>query len=392
MLKFGLVGKPNVGKSTLFSALTKNQVEIANYPFTTLKPNVGVTFLRIRCPHNELGKDCNPREGFCRDGIRHVPVEVVDVPGLIPGASQGKGMGNEFMDSIRDSQAICHILDGSGMTMPDGVPSEHQRDPIEDVSIIENEIITWFADRIFRDWDRFAKKADSTGERTDRSLGRKLASFGITEKDIATILSKEVFPAKLGLWTESDSRDFAEAVFRYIKPVFRIFNKADRMDKSAIQQIRSSLERAYFVSAEYELALAKAFESHLIDGTGENFTISDKATKQQTAVLERIREFLRSNDITRILDITGELVQKALGYVVVFPVVDETAWTDNNGNVLPDAFLMPSGSTALDLAYKIHTDIGEGFIRAVDCRTRRAIGKDHVLQNSDIIRIVAKTK
>ncbi len=392
MLKFGLVGKPNVGKSTLFSALTRNQVEIANYPFTTLKPNVGVTFVRTACPHLQLGKECNPREGFCKDGIRHVPVEVVDVPGLIPGASQGKGMGNEFMDGVRDSQALCHVIDGTGMTMPDGTPSDHRRDPKEDITIIENEIITWFADRIFRDWDRFAKKADSTGERIDRSLSRKLASFGISEKEVALILSKEVFPARLGLWSESDARDFAEAVFTYIKPVFRIFNKADNMDSQSIQQMRASVERSYFISAEYELALEKAFESHLIDSTGEDFKISDKATKQQHAVLTRIREFFRSPEITRILDITGELVQKSLGYIVVFPVVDETTWEDNKGNVLPDALLMPSGSTALDLAFRIHTEIGEGFIRAVDCRTKRVIGKDHILANSDVIRIVSKTR
>src|SRR5579875_842020 len=229
MLNIGLVGKPNVGKSTLFSALTSVSAEIGNYPFTTTKPNMGVSFFKTPCPHNEIGKQCSPREGRCINGIRYVPVEIIDVPGLIPGSSQGKGMGNEFMDNIREARSIIHVFDASGTTDADGNPIQEHRDPVEDIAQIEQEVVRWLGDRVFRDWDKFARKADAGGERIERTLGRKIASFGISETDIVKILSSEFFPGKLSLWNLEDAIRFASAILAKIKPVIRAGNKADRI-------------------------------------------------------------------------------------------------------------------------------------------------------------------
>ncbi len=391
-VKIGLVGKPNVGKSTIFSAMTRSHADIANYPFTTLKPNVGVTYIETPCPHTEIGKQCNPREGYCENGIRHVPIEIIDVPGLIPGASQGKGMGNEFLDNLRDSEALCHIIDGSGLTAPDGTPIQARRKPWEDIDTIEGEIKQWLADRIYRDWEKFARKADSSGEKPDRSLHRKIASFGLTEKQVSLIFSRGSFPVRFMLWTEGDAMRFSEVIFEFMKPVFRIANKADNMEPDSREELLQKYPGLYLVSGEFELAFEKALKSGMIKGGPRDFEVTGSASRQQSAALNRIREFFRDPGITLISQIMGMIVQEKLGYVIVFPVVDESTWEDNKGNVLPDALLMPSGSTALDLAFKIHTEIGEGFIRAVDCRTRRVIGKDHVLANSDIIRIVSKTR
>ena len=391
MVKIGLVGKPNVGKSTIFSAMTRTAVGIANYPFTTLKPNMGMAFISMECPEGEINSKCNPREGYCENGIRHIPVEILDVPGLIPGASQGKGMGNEFLDNVRDSEALCHIVDASGMTGLDGSQAAEWRDPLLDLEAIENELISWLSDRIYRDWDKFARKADSSGEKLERSLAGKLASFGIREKQVSMVISEGAFPARLGLWSTQDAHDFAALVFNSVKPIFRIFNKSDRVYPEARASFKTS-GPGYIVSGEFELALEKAKESALIDRVGTDFSIIGNLTSAQRSALDTIRNFFSDPSVTRITDILGKIVLKDLAYVIVYPVVDESTWEDNKGNVLPDAFLMPAGSTALDLAYKVHTEIGEGFIRAIDCRTRMAIGKDHVNKNSDVIRIVSKTR
>ena len=391
-VKIGLIGKPNVGKSTLFSALTKAPVDIANYPFTTLKPNVGIGWLTAKCPEAEIGSRCTPREGSCVNGTRFIPVEIIDVPGLIPGASEGKGMGNEFLDNIRDSEAIIHVFDASGRTAPDGTPLQESRDPVEDISAIENEMIAWMADRIYRDWDKFARKADASSERMERILETKIGTFGIKEKQISLILTKDAFPAKLSHWDNSHATRFASLVFRYIKPIIRVANKCDAAPPEYIEKILKFDESIYFISGEYELTLEKAMGASLINTLDMGFVVSQKANQAQRNALEKIRAFLSSSYITRMDQILSHIVRDVLRYVVAYPVADEGTWGDKKGNILPDAFLMPYGTTAHEMAFRVHSDIGEGFIKAIDCRTKRAIGKDHVIEDSEVVRIVSKTK
>ena len=389
-VKIGLIGKPNVGKSTLFSALTKAPVDIANYPFTTLKPNVGIGWLTAKCPESEIGAKCTPREGSCANGIRYIPVEIIDVPGLIPGASEGKGMGNEFLDNIRDSEAIIHVFDASGRTAPDGTPLQEARDPVEDIVAIENEMIAWMADRIYRDWNKFARKADASSERVERILETKIGTFGVREKQISLILTKDAFPAKLSHWESSHATTFASLVFRYIKPIIRVANKCDAAPPEYIEKIRDFDENIYFISGEFELTLEKAMGASLINTMGKDFIVSEKANQAQRNALEKIRSFLSSQCLTRMDQILSHIVRDVLRYVVAYPVADESTWGDKKGNILPDAFLMPYGTTAHEMAFRVHSDIGEGFIKAIDCRTKRAIGKDHVIEDSEVVRIVSK--
>src|SRR5437899_9636740 len=93
MMEAGVVGKPNVGKSTFFAAATLQNVAIANYPFTTIKANRGTTYVRSPCPHTILGKPCNPVNSACSNGTRLIPVELIDVAGLVKGAHAGRGQG-----------------------------------------------------------------------------------------------------------------------------------------------------------------------------------------------------------------------------------------------------------------------------------------------------------
>jgi len=391
MLKIGLIGKPNAGKSTLFSAITSIDVDIANYPFTTIKPNVGISFVKDKCPENEINAKCNPREGKCLDGIRYIPVEIIDVPGLIEGASEGKGMGNEFLDNIRDADLIINLFDASGMTDMEGNPSESGHDPLDDIKFVNNEIISWMNGKISKDWQKFARKEDNSPERLDVKILQKAATFGLSEKDVSFIMTKESFPDKLIHWTDNDINRFSEAILKYVKPVFSIGNKLDLLTDDAIKALKDRENKLYMISAEYELLIEKAYNNGYISSDGIDFTFTDKSGDAQKTVLNRIKEKYRNGEIMRFYDVLTSII-KSLGYIVVYPVLDETKWEDKNGNVLPDAYLMKDGDTALDMAYKIHTDIGKNFIRAVNGRTKRVIGKDYKLLNNDVIKIISNSR
>ena len=391
MLKIGLIGKPNAGKSTLFSAITSIDVDIANYPFTTIKPNVGISFVKDKCPENEINAKCNPREGKCLDGIRYIPVEIIDVPGLIEGASEGKGMGNEFLDNIRDADLIINLFDASGMTDMEGNPSESSHDPLDDIKFVNNEIISWMNGKISKDWQKFARKEDNSPERLDVKILQKAATFGLSEKDVSFIMTKESFPDKLIHWTDNDINRFSEAILKYVKPVFSIGNKLDLLTGDAIKALKDRENKLYMISAEYELLIEKAYNNGYISSDGIDFTFTDKSGDAQKTVLNRIKEKYRNEEIMRFYDVLTSII-KSLGYIVVYPVLDETKWEDKNGNVLPDAYLMKDGDTALDMAYKIHTDIGKNFIRAVNGRTKRVIGKDYKLLNNDVIKIISNSR
>ncbi len=391
MLKIGLIGKPNAGKSTLFSAITSVTVDIANYPFTTIKPNIGVSFIKDVCPEKEINSKCSPREGKCIDGIRYVPVEIIDVPGLIEGASEGKGMGNEFLDNIRDSDIIINLFDSSGTTDNEGNPSENYHNPVDDVKLVYKEIINWMNDKISRDWEKFARKEDSNSDRLELKLLTRIGTFGLGEKDAAILVAKENFPEKLMAWGKDDFTELSESILKYLKPVFNVGNKGDLIHSDAIKSIEAELGKTHFISAQYELLLARAYSNGYITSDTMDFTFKEKSGNEQKNVMNKIRDFYSNNRIERFYDVLTEII-KSLGYIVVYPVLDENTWEDKNGNVLPDALLMKDGDTALDLAYKIHTDIGKNFIRAVNARTHRIIGKDYKLLNNDVIKIISKSR
>ncbi|MCL4328856.1 MAG: YchF-related putative GTPase [Candidatus Thermoplasmatota archaeon] len=384
--KIGLIGKPNVGKSTIFSALTEASAEIANYPFTTTKPNVGITYFPVECPHPLVGGECNPREGFCDSGKRYVPITVIDVPGLIEGASHGKGMGNEFLENVRDSDAIILVFDASGRTSLDGSVLEESLDlGTSEIAMVRNELQAWFSRMLGNGWEKFSRKADSSGQPVVQSLQEKLGSFGISQGKTHLILASAPFPAKLALWTETDFGDFARIAFELVKPVILVGNKADLVDHPP-----KIGEESRFVSADFELAASRAKKAGLVMDADTSLDPVGSLTDPQKNAIERINSVFSRSWVKRLRIILAEIVRDRLRYIVVFPVYDEKKWTDKEGNVLPDAFLMEKGSTAEDLAYKVHSEIGRGFIRAIDCRTGMVVARDHQLSDGDVIKIVSK--
>lgn len=390
--KVGLIGKPNVGKSTIFSALTKHNAEIGNYPFTTVKPNMGTAFIRFPCPDNDKGRKCTPADGYCLNGTRYIPVQIVDVPGLIEGASEGKGMGNQFLESVRDSDAIIQLFDASGRTDMMGNPLPVPEPGIaEEIDMVRNELRKWLSSFISRDWERFAKKADSSGDRPGKSLQTKLSQLRLTEHETSEILASGVFPSQLSIWGESDFSDLASLIIERTKPGIYLGNKMDLLDERQAEETVSLRNDLYLTSGETELILMKAREAGILRNEEPPFDISEMATDQQRSALLKLQETTSRKFYTGVRKALEITVFSKLKRIVVFPVYDESTWEDRQGRLLPDAFLMREGDTALDLAFRIHTDIGENFIRAIDGKTKRTLGKDHPLSNGDIIKIVSKS-
>lgn len=392
-VKIGLVGKPNAGKSTLFSAICSTSAEIGAYPFTTIKPNVGASFIETECPHKLVGHECNPNFGACEDGKRLIPVEIIDIPGLIEGASSGKGMGNEFLENIKEAIAIIQVYDASGQSALDGTPMESgATDPLEEIRTVRQELLNWVTGKVSDGWDRFSKRADLSGEPFERSLLKKVSSIGLGQEDLRVIELHHKFKEKLEDWDSSDFDKFAEIMFTNLKTIVTVGNKADLLARDSIDALLEKIPGTFLISAAYELTVSKALANGYITSIEPPFEIIHELTEKQRAGLDRISEFFELNNITRTRDILTRIVLDVLDRIVVYPVYDETHWTDKDGNILPDAFIMKKGDTALDLAYRVHTDIGENFIKGIDAKTKRTVGKSHELNHGDVIRIVSKTK
>jgi len=395
-MQLGIVGKPNVGKSTFFNAATKAHAEVANYPFTTIEANRGVMFIRKPCPCKDMRVKCTPHNSRCIDGIRFVPIEAIDVAGLVPDAHKGKGLGNKFLDDLRQAHALIHIVDASGSTDAEGNPREiGSHDPLLDVAFLEKEINYWLFGIIKKSWEIIARKCELEGKKIEKMLAEQLTGLGIKEEHIMGAIRKiNLDTSKPAQWKDEEIFKLTDYLRVISKPIIIAFNKCDKAPESLMEKMKELKNHIVVpTSAESELALSNAAEKGIIAYTPGacDFKIikKEELTEKQLKALEYIKEHVLekygSTGVQRCID---EAV-KLLDLIVVYPVEDEHHLTDKEGRVLPDAHLIPRGSTAKDLAYKVHTDLGNHFIRAVDARTHRVIGADHQLKDGDIISIIA---
>jgi len=396
----GVIGKPNTGKSTFFSAATLAPAEIANYPFTTIKPNRGVGYVRTPCVHEEFQVKDNPRNSLCIDGVRLVPVEIIDVAGLVPGAWEGRGLGNQFLDEIRKADALVHIVDASGGTDCEGrlcKPGEH--DPLEDVKFLEREITMWIASIIKKDWAKLARTTEAESKDLYGMLEERLSGLGIRRSYIFEAVRKAGLNAdKPTSWSEEEFLKFVDTLRRISKPMLIVANKIDIPTAEAnLERLRQLDYTVIPCCAEAELALRRAAEKQLIDyKPGDcNFKIlhPESLSQSQIHALETIREkVLVKNGSTGVQDAINMAYLKLLNMISVYPVEDVEHLSDHDGRVLPDVYLVPYGTTARQFAYLIHTELGESFIYAVDARERKRIGEDAVLRDRDVLSIVSAKK
>lgn len=391
MPQIGIVGKPNVGKSTFFTALTMHEVDIAPYPFTTINPNIGIAYVRSNCPHTELGKHCEPNNSLCVDDIRYVPTEVIDVAGLVPGAHEGRGLGNKFLDDLRQADAFILVIDVSGQTSPEGhIGRVGEFDPLEDIKFVREEIVEWLKNILTKNWQKLVRRLELEHADISKSISEILSGVGIKQSVIREVLIK--YDERPGKWSEDDLKNICRELLDKSKPMVVAANKADAATDEMIKRVCSVKDfKIIPCSSLYEYILKRAARNgyiHYAPGSKE-FRVLKELSEDQRKVLERIREFMERFDGTGVQKVLEEVIYEKLGCVVVYPVEDEHRWSDKSGKILPDAFLMQRGSTALDLAYKIHTDIGDKFVRAIDARTKKILGKDYVLKMNDVIKIVA---
>ncbi len=396
----GVIGKPNTGKSTFFSAATLAAAEIANYPFTTIKPNRGVGYVRTPCVHEEFKVKDNPKNSLCLDGVRLVPVELIDIAGLVPGAWEGRGLGNQFLDEIRRADALIHIVDASGGTDCEGrvcKPGEH--DPLEDVKFLEHEITMWMVTILKKDWPKIARTAEADKKGVAVPLEERLTGLGIRRQHVGEAIRRANLNVdKPTTWSDEDFYRFIDTLRRISKPMLIVANKIDLPTAEANLERMKELD--YMVipcSAEAELALRRAAEKQLIDyKPGDlNFKVTqpEKLSPNQIKALEAVREkVLQKNGSTGIQNAMNMAYFKLLNMITVYPVEDLEHLSDHNGRVLPDAYLIPKGTTARQFAYLIHTELGESFIYAIDARDKRRIGEDAILKDRDVISIVSAKK
>ena len=400
MRLLGVVGKPNTGKSTFFSAATLTTAEIANYPFTTIKPNRGVGYVRTPCIHEEFKVQDNPRNSLCIDGTRLVPVELIDIAGIVPGAWEGRGLGNQFLDEIRRADALIHIVDASGGTDCEGKsckPGEH--DPLEDVQFLEKEITMWMVTILKKDWPRIARTAEQDKKGIAHHLEDRLSGLGIRKQFVNEAIRRAGLSVdKPATWSDDDFYRFVDNLRRLAKPLLIVANKVDLPTSQANIERMKKLEYIVIAaSAEAELALRRAAEKGLISYKpgDSDFKINapEKLSAGQIQALEKIREkVLKPNGSTGVQEAINTAYFKLLDMITVYPVEDIEHLTDHNGRVLPDTFLVPKGITARQFAYVIHSELGDNFLYAVDAREKRRIGEDAQLKDRDVISIVSAKK
>ncbi len=395
-MQVGIIGKPNAGKSTFFSAATLMMVPIANYPFTTIKPNHGTSYLRTKCVCKSLGIEDTPKNSKCIDGERFIPVDLVDLPGLVPGAWEGKGLGNQFLDEVRRADALIHVLDASGSTDSEGklaAPGSH--DPHDDVSFLERELEMWMFQILHREWDKIARRSDLTTDELVEVIAERLSGLGVRRFHVEESLKTMGLRGKASGWLREDLMRLVSLLRKYSKPVLLAANKIDLpTSPSNFERLKGADPLTVSVSAEAELALRRAAERGMISyKPGDSaFSIAGGAalSMEQKAALETIRDrVLKLFGTTGVQECINSAFLRLLNMIVVYPVEDPEHFTDHSGNVLPDALLVPKGTTLRELASEIHSELGESLLYGINARNSMRLGDSYVLKDGDVVSMVS---
>lgn len=391
-MQIGVIGQPNVGKSSFFKAATMSDVLIANYPFATIKPNEGIAYVKTRDPAKDFNKKSNPREGYVIGEYRFIPIQLIDVAGLVKGAHAGRGRGNQFLDDLNQADALIHVIDISGSVNIDGDPtSPLQNDPAEVIKFLEEELDMWYLRILKNGWEKFSRQASHNNEAIIKAIAKQLSGLRVNEKITEETLKKLQFPENLTLWNETNLKILAQELRRKTKPMIIAANKIDVPGANKnYERMKKEFPNSIIIpcSAIAELALKEAHKKEIIEYIpGEANFIIKKDLGEQQKLFDYINEHLLTPyNSTGVQDVLNSIVFDVLNYKAIYPG-GVGKLEDKNGNVLPDCFLMEETATALDFAFRLHTDIGKGFVKALDVHTKQPIGKEHVLKSGDIIEI-----
>lgn len=391
ILQIGLLGKANVGKSTFFSAATETPVASGNFPFTTIEPNIGVAYVQADCACKHF--DIKHENPLCVNGTRFIPVKLIDVAGLVPGAHEGKGLGNQFLDDARQAEVLIHVVDIAGTTDIQGQPvPAGTHDPLEDIAFVQDEFDQWFADILKREWDKITREIDQKRAKLTDGIAKRFTGLGIKDYQVQEILQRQGLISKNPKeWKDDDIQNFVKELRKNTKPMIIAANKADLCKD--LDMIKKIPDTTIPCSAETELLLRKATKAGIVNYLpgNEGFEIVEgkEIPLPQQKALDLVKSVFTKIHSTGIQKILNTAVFDSLKFIVVYPVEDETKLMNKDGVILPDTKLLPQDSTAKDLAGLIHADIAKGFLHAIDCKTKQRISGDQKLKNGDVIKIVS---
>ena len=229
------------------------------------------------------------------------------------------------------------------------------------------------------------------GSKPEAILHERLAGLNVTEAQVKEALREVPLPDDPTKWDDELLLSLCSEIRKRSKPMIAAMNKADIAPEGNIEKVEKINDVCVPTMAETELALKKAAAAGIVEYSpgDRTFTIVKEVNDAQRKALDYMKANMEKYGGTGVQQCIEKAAFDVLGLIAVYPVEDENKFTDHFGRVLPDAFLLPKGSTAKDLAYKIHTDLGDKFIRAVNARTKRTVGADYELQDGDVIRIVA---
>jgi ribosome-binding ATPase len=401
MIKIGLIGKTNTGKTTFFNSATLATADISNYPFTTKQPTIGNANAVTLCVHKELNLQDNPKNSRCIDGWRFIPVELVDLPGLIKGAWEGKGLGNKFLSVAAQSDALLHIVDVSGSIDAAGrIAEPGSGDPIADIGDIEEELVMWYLKLLEGNRDKISRAINS-GIGMQSAIADVFRGIGVNEEHVKMALEENKLENhKFDELGTQESKDFSWSLRDISKPTLIVANKVDLPSATDnFKRIREEYNDMIIVpsSADAELTLRRAANRGLIRyfPGDERFEIKDQSilTDKQKWALNFIRkdildEYMR----TGIQFAINVAVFKLLRMNTVYPVAEASKLSDKSGNVLPDVYLMKSGSTVKDLAKEIHSELAKGLLYAIDIRDGLRLPISYEIKDRDILSIISARK
>ena len=400
-IRIGLIGKTNTGKTTFFNAATLSSSEISTYPFTTKKAETATAHAITLCVHQEFNVFDNPNNSICKDGWRYIPIELIDLPGLIKDAWKGKGLGNQFLTIAAQSDVLLHVVDVSGSVDATGKVAEvGSGDPISDFADIEEELIMWYHKILEGNRDKVSKLIRSGTDQTD-ALTDLYRGVGVTKDNIKeTLKSTGLEDKEFDNYEIQDTKNFATFLRNISKPTLIVANKIDiEGGEKTFDRLRERYNDAIVVpaSADSELSLRRAEQKSLIKYSpgSEQFDIinpQDLNEKQKNA-LDFIKKSIMGEYMrTGVQFAINVAVFKLLKMNSVYPVANEEKLSDKKGRVLPDLILMKDGATVKDLAREIHTDLPKGLLYAKDLRYNLRLPTTYQLRDRDVISLISASK
>ncbi|KAF9140850.1 hypothetical protein BGX30_005878 [Mortierella sp. GBA39] len=394
------VGKPSAGKSSFLNAVTDATAKVGNYPFTTIKPNNGIAYFPIECPCQRFNKTrlCAPRYGRCIDGKRFVPIQILDVAGLVPGASEGQGLGNQFLDDLRHANALIHVVDVSGTTDANGKETVGY-DPIGDIEWLRGEIHSWILGNLNKRWNQIVRRHVAVKASTAETLHNQFSGYGATLSLVQKSLDRSGIKEPMDTWEKETILKIVDAFLDERFPTVIALNKIDLPDSDKnISKIMRKYDQNKIVlsSALAETFLRKLHKQKFIqyeEGTDNVQTKEDMPDSDLKPLDEKLQ-----NRIEKVQDLvlyrygsTGvqDVVLKAveiLGLVPAFPVKSLTTFANTNGKgVFRDCVLLWPGTTVLEFADIVHPEIAKHYLGAETIGNRK-IGEDDVItQENNII-------